>query len=73
MKITSLDHLVLTVKSIESSVEFYQTALCMARKDFGKGRVAFHFGAQKRNLHPSNAIPDDNVRHPLSGSADSCF
>lgn len=73
MKITSLDHLVLTVKSVDRTVEFYQTVLGMTRQNFGKGRVALHFGSQKINLHPADALPDDNVLHPTPGSADLCF
>jgi hypothetical protein len=48
MKITRLDHLVLTVKSIAGPVEFYQTILDMNRKGFGNGRAAPHFGGQNQ-------------------------
>jgi len=35
-----LDHLVLTVSDVESTVRFYESVLGMQRVVFGKGRVA---------------------------------
>ena len=44
-----LDHLVLTVASIETTVAFYETVLGMTAIRFGpdQGRVALRFGEQK--------------------------
>ena len=51
MKIDSLDHLVLTVKDIETTASFYSRVLGMDIVTFGGGRKALSFGAQKINLH----------------------
>ena len=49
-KITNIDHLVLTVKDINKTVEFYEI-LGMKKEIFGENRVALKFGNQKINLH----------------------
>ncbi len=41
-----LDHLVLTVRDVEATCRFYETALVMRREEFGSGRVSLHFGSQ---------------------------
>ena len=51
MKIDRLDHLVLTVKDIEKSCQFYSQVLGMQRISFAQGRQALKFGKQKINLH----------------------
>ena len=47
MKITQLDHLVLTVKDIDASCAFYTNVLGMQEVTFGHGRKAVIFGNQK--------------------------
>ena len=49
--ITSLDHLVLTVRDLDATVRFYVEGLGMRLETFGDGRKALHFGSQKINLH----------------------
>lgn len=73
MRVESLDHLVLTVASIEATANFYNRVLGMERREFKPGRVALHFGAQKLNLHEVGRVVDGNVRHATPGSADLCF
>lgn len=73
MRVERLDHLVLTVRSIERTVAFYTRVLGMERRGFGNGRVALHFGEQKLNLHEVGTVVDPNVRHATPGSADLCF
>ena len=51
MKIDSLDHLVLTVADIDTSIAFYTEALGMEVVTFAGGRKALSFGSQKINLH----------------------
>lgn len=48
---TQLDHLVLTVKDIPTSVAFYTHYLGMEKQEFAGGRIALNFGQQKINLH----------------------
>jgi catechol 2,3-dioxygenase-like lactoylglutathione lyase family enzyme len=73
----SLDHLVLTVMSIDKSVKFYGDILGMMPYQFkvadGTIRTAVKFGQQKINLHQIGADFVPKAIHPLSGSADLCF
>ncbi|AGI66283.1 putative glyoxalase [Octadecabacter antarcticus 307] len=73
----SLDHLVLTVRSIDVSVVFFGDVLGMTLDKFkvadGATRTAVKFGRQKINLHQSGAEFDPKAANPQSGSADLCF
>lgn len=71
--ISSLDHIVLTVRSIEDTVRFYTEVLGMEQEIFGTGRVALNFGAQKINLHESGKEFEPKANSPTPGSADVCF
>lgn len=71
--INRLDHLVLTVKDIEETCEFYGHVLGMDVREFGDGRKALHFGNQKINLHEAGREFEPKARTPLPGSADLCF
>lgn len=73
MKIERLDHLVLTVRSIEETVRFYQRVLGMEAVTFGRGRVALQFGQQKLNLHQAGHEFEPKAHQPTPGSADLCF
>ncbi|MGZ8330647.1 MAG: VOC family protein [Rhodoplanes sp.] len=71
--ITSIDHVVLTVTSIEKTLKFYTSCLGMAEATFGKGRKALVFGRQKINLHQSGNEFLPKARNATPGSADLCF
>lgn len=71
--ISSLDHLVLTVKSIDETVHFYTDILGMVEEVFGEGRVALRFGSQKINLHQQGKEFEPKANAPTPGSADLCF
>jgi catechol 2,3-dioxygenase-like lactoylglutathione lyase family enzyme len=73
MKIDSLDHLVLTVRDIETTASFYSRVLGMDVITFGGGRKALTFGTQKINLHQHAKEFEPKARHPTPGSADLCF
>lgn len=73
MKINGLDHLVLTVKSIASTCEFYTRVLGMKVATFGDGRKALLFGSQKINLHEQGKEFEPKAEQPTAGSADLCF
>jgi catechol 2,3-dioxygenase-like lactoylglutathione lyase family enzyme len=73
MRIDRLDHLVLTVASIEASCAFYEGTLGMTVVRFGQGRTALAFGAQKINLHLAGSEFVPHAQHPVPGSADVCF
>ncbi len=73
IKINAIDHLVLTVKSIEETCEFYTRVLGMEREEFGAGRVALKFGRQKINLHKAGNEFEPKAASPTPGSADLCL
>jgi len=73
MQVNRIDHLVLTVKSISSTVDFYTTVMGMERISFENGRVALSFGNQKINLHQLGNEFEPKAEHVQSGSTDLCF
>ena len=73
MRINSLDHLVLTVRSIEATSSFYASVLGMEVVSFGEGRQALVFGSQKINLHQQGHEFEPKAEVPTPGSADLCF
>lgn len=74
MRVVGLDHLVLTVASIERTVAFYERVLGMTREVFGpEQRVALRFGPHKINLHEAGREFEPKSAIPTPGSADLCF
>ena len=73
MRIERLDHLVLTVQSIEGTCDFYSRALGMKVVTFGNDRKALQFGRQKINLHERGKEFDPKAANPPPGSGDLCF
>ncbi|MFV5374290.1 MULTISPECIES: VOC family protein [Acinetobacter] len=73
MKITHLDHLVLTVKDVHKTCEFYKTILNFEVITFKEDRKALKFGNQKINLHKSGNEFEPKALLPTKGSADLCF
>lgn len=78
--LSSLDHLVLTVRSIPISIKFYTSVLGMAHQSFippsdstGTARHALLFGSSKINLHEAGKEFEPKARIPTPGSADLCF
>ena len=73
MRVDRVDHLVLTVASIEATVEFYTRVLGMDAVTFGAGRTALAFGASKINLHQAGKEFEPKALRPTPGSADICL
>jgi catechol 2,3-dioxygenase-like lactoylglutathione lyase family enzyme len=73
MKVASLDHLVLTVQDLGSTVDFYTRVLGMTVSAFAEGRLALKYGTQKINLHELGSEFQPNARRASAGSADLCF
>jgi catechol 2,3-dioxygenase-like lactoylglutathione lyase family enzyme len=71
--IDRLDHLILTVASIEATLAFYRDALGMEPVTFGNGRHALAFGTSKINLHQKGREFEPKALSPTPGSADLCF
>lgn len=73
MKISRIDHLVLTVNNIEKTCAFYSQTLGMEIVTFGEGRRALSFGAQKFNLHQAGKEFEPKAGKPTPGSIDICL
>lgn len=71
--ITGIDHLVLTVASIDATCAFYKRALAIEAEHYAPGRVALRLGGQKINLHGRTGRPDLVARAPTEGGADFCL
>lgn len=77
MKLSAIDHLVLTVADIAVTVSFYRDVLGMQAEQFtpadGSTRWALKFGMQKINLHQVSRTFEPKAQHATAGSADLCF
>lgn len=76
-RLKTLDHLVLTVSDIPTTLAFYTQVLGMTHTPFtvadGSQRHALRFGIMKINLHQQGTEFEPKARHVQSGSGDLCF
>ena len=72
MKITDIDHLVLTTMDVEACLHFYTDTLGMEKRETN-GRFSLWFGRHKINIHtrPAEFLPAADK--PIPGSLDLCF
>lgn len=75
MRIDQFDHIVLTVRDLAVTCQFYERVLGMTVVSFGEDnhRKALHFGAQKINLHQVGSEFEPKAAAPAAGSADFCL
>lgn len=73
MEINRIDHIVLTVRSVDETCEFYSRTLGMDIVTFDEGRKALSFGTQKFNLHEIGKEYEPKAHRPTPGSLDLCF
>ncbi|KAM3612854.1 uncharacterized protein V6R79_015613 [Siganus canaliculatus] len=73
VEVSHLDHLVLTVKSVPDTINFYTSVLGMEVVTFKGNRKALGFGQQKFNLHQLGQEFEPKAKSPTSGSADLCL
>ncbi len=73
MKIDRIDHIILTVDSIDATIKFYTEILGMKLIIFGENRKALLFGNQKINLHEKGKEFEPKAGTPTCGSVDLCF
>lgn len=73
MRIGRIDHVVLTVASIEATCAFYRDVLGMEIVTFAGGRRALSFGVQKINLHEVGREFEPKAARPTAGSGDFCL
>ncbi|MDX8531257.1 VOC family protein [Mesorhizobium sp. VK25A] len=71
--IAGIDHLVLTVRSVEATCEFYERVLGMRRLDERNRPTALLFGSQKINLHEIDRTFEPKAKTPTPGSGDFCL
>ena len=79
MKVEKIDHVVITVKDLNKTIDFYTNALGMKLEKFSSSldnnqiRYAVSFGSQKINIHEEIKPFKPNALNPSSGSMDICF
>ena len=73
MEISHLDHLVLTVADISTTLAFYNQVLGMGIQQYGEGKFALQLGNQKINLHQYGKELEPKAKFSIPGSADLCF
>ena len=71
--IDRLDHLVLTVKDVAATCDFYHRVLGMEIVTFAGGRKGLAFGRNKINLHQQGKEFEPKADRPTPGSADFCL
>ncbi|HTG47400.1 MAG TPA: VOC family protein [Actinomycetota bacterium] len=71
--IDRIDHLVLTVRSVDVTCDFYTACFGFRRVDPPDGPTALHFGRQKFNVHRVDRTFEPKARRPTEGSADICL
>jgi catechol 2,3-dioxygenase-like lactoylglutathione lyase family enzyme len=71
MRLTGIDHFVLTVEDVEKSCSFYE-GLGAEVVTFGDDRKAIRFGEQKINLHPVDTDNRPVAAVPTPGTGDFC-
>lgn len=71
--IKHLDHLVLTTVDVQACKDFYMRVLGMQFVPSPGGRMAFHFGQQKINVHVRGFEFEPKAHLPVSGALDLCL
>jgi catechol 2,3-dioxygenase-like lactoylglutathione lyase family enzyme len=73
MMIERFDHIVLTVRALETTLSFYERVLGFRRELRPGAPAALKFGRQKINVHESEHTFEPKAARPASGSADFCL
>jgi catechol 2,3-dioxygenase-like lactoylglutathione lyase family enzyme len=73
MDLEAIDHVVLTVRDIPTSIAFYTRVLGMREVVFGDDRRALAFGRSKLNLHQAGREFEPKAAHPTPGAIDLCL
>lgn len=71
--ISHIDHLVLTVSSLETTCSFYERVLGFERKDEPGKPTALRFGNCKLNVHEVGHTFEPKAHTPTPGAADFCL
>ena len=79
MKLEKIDHLVITVKDLNKTIDFYTNILGMKLEEFYSSlnndqiRYAVSFGSQKINIHKEKKPFKPNALNPKLESRDISF
>ena len=73
MNIDRIDHVVMTVRSVDATCAFYQHVLGMQPVTFAGGRRALAFGRQKINLHEAGREFEPKAHLAAPGTLDICL
>ena len=73
MKVSGLDHLVLTVKDLDATCRFYAAVLGMDIVTFGDKRKALACSSMRIHLHEAGQKFEPKAHRPTPGGADLCF
>ena len=68
-----VDHVVLTVASVDRSVAWYRDVLGATIEVFSEGRVAASFGTWKLNFHSVKSPFTPHAAHTTPGAVDLCL
>ena len=71
MSLIGLDHIVLSVRDVEASLQFYERMLGMARREERPGKWSLHFGSNKISLQQFNSVPEI-AKNTLPGTGNFC-
>jgi len=70
--IVGIDHVVLTVRSLDATCDFYARVLGFQRID-GNGPTSLQFGQHKISVHEVGRTFDPKAAQPTPGAVDICF
>ncbi|HJU23396.1 MAG TPA: VOC family protein [Casimicrobiaceae bacterium] len=73
MNIDRIDHVVMTVRDVDATCDFYSRVLGMRVVIFAGGRKALAFGRQKINLHLAGHEYEPKAARPTPGAVDLCL
>ena len=71
--IESIDHFVITVADLETTLSFYERVLEFTRVVSPGLPAALTFGSQKINVHQADHTFEPKARRPTPGAADFCL
>lgn len=71
--IDRIDHFVLTVRSLDESLRFYERVLSAERVEVPGKPTAIRFGRQKINFHEVGRTFEPKAQAPTPGAGDFCL
>lgn len=71
--IAGIDHFVLTVASLDATLDFYERVLGMKHSLVAGRPASLLFGTQKINVHQRDKTFEPKAAAPMPGAADFCL